>query len=211
MRALWTHCGPRFAALWLLQGTLCRLLKLRVMHICVHDRQIPTSALEPLPQGYELRVATEAELARGVPDDPTFPAWPQLQTSLAQGDWMIAAFYGGKIVSYGWCSARPAVIAPGLTIGFGRDILFGDRAYTVQQHRGRGLHAAIIGFSRREAVRRGKTVVAYVDANNYRSLISESRVGPMHAGVVVVSQRPGKLRYWASPLCRRVGLVLKQE
>jgi hypothetical protein len=209
IRALWTHCGPKYALLWLLQGTVLRWLKLRVMHICVHETQVLNAAVGQPLQGYEIRVATEDEMARGVPDDPTFPSWPALQESLAQGDWMIAAFYGGRIVSYGWCSARPAAIAADLTIGFGRDILYGDRAYTVHQHRGRGLHAAIIMYSRQEAMRRGKTVVAYIDANNYRSLISESRVAPMHSGVAAVSRRAGRLRYWASPLCRKVGLALR--
>jgi hypothetical protein len=60
------------------------------------------------------------------------------------------------------------------------------------------------------AAESGQIVVAYVDANNYRSLISESRVGPLKAGIAEIHQRRGRLRYWRSPLCRRVGLVLAQ-
>lgn len=206
-RNLWKRCGLKYALLWLAQGTVCRALSLRVLHICVQADE--SGAEEPLPPGYELRVATIDELARGAPDDPTFPDWPVLQEYLAGGDLMIAAFHDGQIVSYGWCSAGQAAIADDLTIGFGPRFLYGHRAYTTPRHRGKGLHAAIIRYSRRVATQRGQAVVAYVDANNYKSLTSESRVGPLHSGIVVISQRRGRLRYWASPLCRKVGLSLR--
>lgn len=207
-RNLWTRCGPRFAVLWLLQGTVCRLLRLRVVHIIVHESHGANDPQQLPPPGYELRIATPEELARGVPEDPTFPDAPTLQQYLAAGDLMIAAFHGGRIVSYGWCSTGPAAIAEDLTISFGPGFLYGHRAYTTLRHRGKGLHAAIITYSRRVAAERGQAIVAYVDANNYRSLISESRVGRLTAGVVVISLRPGRLRYWATALCREVGFSL---
>jgi hypothetical protein len=208
------HCGAKYALLWLLQGTLCRLLKVRLLHICLQEEGRSRKAGAPAfcpPPGYALRLATEAELMRGVPDDPTFPDWPSLQWDIARGDLMIAAFHGGQIVSYGWCSTRPAAIGGDLVLSLGPRFVYGHRAYTVHRHRGKGLHAAIILYSRSVAAEQGKIVVAYIDANNHKSLISESRVGRLRSGLVVVSQHGGKLRYWATPLCRRVGLTLKQE
>jgi hypothetical protein len=102
-------------------------------------------------------------------------------------------------------------MAEDLTISFGPRFLYGHRAYTTHRHRGKGLHAAITTYSRRVAAERGQAILAYVDANNYRSLISESRVGCPNAGVVVISLRPGRLRYWASPLCRKAGLVISKR
>jgi hypothetical protein len=209
VRNLWTRCGPKYALLWLAQGTVCRALSLRVLHICVHATD-ELGADDQLPPGYALRVATDAEMARGVPDDPTFPDWPVLQRYIDGGDVMIAAFHGGQIVSYGWCSARPAAIAEDLSIQFGPGFLYGHRAFTTRPHRGIGLHAAIIRYSRRVAVQRGQTMVAYVDANNHRSLVSESRVGKMKSGVAVILQRSKRLRYWASPLARRAGFSLRR-
>ena len=176
-----------------------------------HGAHSADAAPLQLPEGYIVRSPTDDELARGVPNDPTFPDWTTLQQDLARGDLMIAAFHGGEIVSYGWCSTRPAAIGGNLELGLGSRFLYGHRAYTVHGHRGKGLHAAIIVHSRRIAAERGKAMVAYVDANNHRSLISESRVGRLHSGVVVISHWGGKLRYWATPLCRKVGLVLKQQ
>lgn len=209
-RNLWKWCGPKYAVLWFLQGTLCRWLSLRVVHIIVHAGQDSRDPEQVLPPGYALRHATPEELARGVPGDPTFPDWPTLQQYLAGGDLMIAAFYGGQIVSYGWCSTGPAAIAADQHISFGPNYLYGHRAYTTRPHRGKGLHAAIIAHSRHVAGERGQSIVAYVDANNYRSLISESRLGRFRSGVVVISQRPGRLRYWASPLSRKVGFSLQR-
>jgi GNAT superfamily N-acetyltransferase len=206
LRNLRRRCGLKFAVLWLLQGTVCRVLKLRIMHIIIQDAK-GRGAAEPLPPaGYELRVATAEELARGVPDDPTFPDRVTLQQYIDGGDLMIAAFHRGQIVSYGWCSSGPANIGAGLTLSFGPRYLYGHRAYTTQRHRGKGLHAAIIGYSRQVAKERGQIMVAYVDANNYRSLESESRVGKIWSGVVVIGLWPGRLRYWASALCLQTGL-----
>jgi hypothetical protein len=211
MRALWTHCGFRFALLWLAQGTLCRPLSLRLLHIiCSRDARDIPDVEQAVPAGYEVRVATPEELARGVPEDPTFPDQPTLQQYLAAGDLMIAAFHGGQIVSYGWCSSGPAAIGGDMTISFGPRFLYGHRAFTTGRHRGKGLHAAIIVYSRHIAAARGQSIVAYIDANNYRSLISESRVGRLVSGLVVISQRPGRLRYWASALCRNVGFSLRR-
>jgi hypothetical protein len=209
-RNLWRRCGPRYAVLWVLQGTVCRLLSLRLLHVFLHEPRSPREGEQQAPAGYEVRVATREELARGVPGDPTFPDWPSLQQSLAGGDLMLAAFHGGQIVSYGWCSSASAAIANDLVISFDPAFLYGHRAYTTHRHRGKGLHASIILYSRRVATERNKTMVAYVDANNYSSLISESRVGPLRSGIAVISLRPGRLRYWASPLCRRLGLVLRR-
>ena len=210
MRDLWTRCGPRYALLWLLQGTLARSLSLRVLHICIHESGDPTAKEQVAPPGYEVRLATPEELARGVPGDPTFPDGATLERYLAAGDLMIAAFHGGSIVSYGWCSSAPAAIGGDLTIRFGPEYLYGHRAFTAHLHRGKGLHAAIISYSLRVAAERGQSMVAYVDANNYRSLVSESRTGPMRSGVVVISLRPGRFKYWASALSRKVGLVVSK-
>ncbi len=210
LRNLHRRCGLKFAVLWLLQGTVCRVLRLRIVHIIMHDAQRRRMA-EPLPPpGYDLSLATREELARGVPDDPTFPDGATLQRYIDAGDLMIAAFHRGQIVSYGWCSSGPADIGGGLTLSFGPRYLYGHRAYTSQRHRGKGLHAAIIGYSRRVAQERGQFMVAYVDANNYRSLVSESRMGEIHSGVVVIGLWPGKLRYWASTLSRKAGLSLRR-
>jgi len=210
MRNLRKRCGLKYAVLWLLQGTVCRPLGLRVMHIIPQDAQNAREPQIPLPQGYQVRLATPEELARGVPDDPTFPDWPTLQQYLAAGDLMIAAFHNGQIASYGWCSSAPAHIGGGLTLSFGPGFLYGHRAYTAHRHRGKGLHAAIIQYSRRVAAEQGRTMVAYVDANNYRSLVSESRVGNLRAGVAVIRLGRGKLRYWASGLSRKVGFLLRR-
>lgn len=210
-RNLWTRCGPKYAVFWFLQGTLCRLLRLRVVHIIVHEVPAAQDLQQALPPGYDLRVAAPEELSRGVPGDPTFPDWPTLRQYLAAGDLMIAVFFDGQIVSYGWCSSAPAAIGEGMTIRFNPRYLYGHRAYTTRRHRGLGLHAAIIAFSRRVAAERGQSMVAYVDANNYRSLVSESRVGVPRSGLVVISQRPGKLRYWASRLSRKTGISLQRE
>jgi hypothetical protein len=53
-------------------------------------------------------------------------------------------------------------------------------------------------------------MVAYIDASNDRSLISEARAGDLNTGVVV-AWTGKKLRYWASPLCRRVGFSLERK
>ncbi|HXC60569.1 MAG TPA: GNAT family N-acetyltransferase [Steroidobacteraceae bacterium] len=210
MRNLWMRCGPRYALLWLLQGTLCRALSLRVLHICIHEAGPAVGGEQCLPSGYELRLATPEELARGVPDDPSYPDPATLRRYLAAGDLMIAVFHGGRIVSYGWCSSGPAAIGGGLTLRFSPRFLYGHRAYTSHRHRGKGLHAAIIAYSRHVAAQRGQSIVAYVDANNHRSLISESRIGPIRSGLVVVSLRSERLRYWASGLCRQAGLVVSK-
>jgi hypothetical protein len=73
------------------------------------------------------------------------------------------------------------------------------------------LHAAIIAYSRHVAAERGQVIVAYVDANNHRSLESESRAGRIRSGVVVISLWPGRLRYWASAVSRGVGLCLSRD
>lgn len=210
LRNLRRWCGLKFAVLWLLQGTVCRVLRLRIMHIIVQDGQGP-GVLEPIvPPGYELRLATPEELARGVPDDPTFPDQATLQQYVAAGDLMIAAFHHGQIVSYGWCSSGPANIGGGLMLSFGPGYLYGHRAYTTRRHRGKGLHAAIIAYSRRVAAERGQVIVAYVDANNHRSLESESRAGRIRSGVVVIGLWAGRLRYWGSKVSRSVDLRLSR-
>jgi GNAT superfamily N-acetyltransferase len=211
LRNLHRRCGLKFAVLWLLQGTVCRVLKLRIVHIIVQDERDP-GVLQPIaPPGYQLRLATPGELFLGVPDDPSFPDRTTLQKYVAAGDLMIAAFHDGQIVSYGWCSSGPADIGGGLTLRFGPKFLYGHRAYTTKRHRGKGLHAAIIDYSRRVAEERGQVIVAYVDANNYRSLVSESRAGKIRSGVMVIGLWAGRLRYWASEYCRKVALTLERS
>jgi GNAT superfamily N-acetyltransferase len=211
LRNLHQRCGLRFAVLWLLQGTVCRVLKLRIVHIIVQDGHSAGVPEPTAPPGYQLRLATPEELARGVPDDPTFPDRATLQQYVAAGDLMIAAFHNGQIVSYGWCSSAPADIGGGLTLRFGPGYLYGHRAYTTKRHRGKGLHAAIIAYSRHVAAERGQVIVAYVDANNHRSLESESRAGRIRSGVVVIGLWHGGLWYWASELSRGVGVVLTRS
>lgn len=211
MRRLYRHCGTGYVVLWLVQGLVGRVLPLRILLVRVHDMDGLRRGFEAPPSGYELRIIPPREVVSDAFDDTAIRTGTFLREALERGDELVAAYENEKIVSYGWCSTGPTPFSEDLTISFSPEYVYGYRAHTTARHRGKGLHTAVIRYAGESvAAARGKGMVAFVDASNDRSLISEARVGHMDRTGMAIVWAGRKLRYWASPLCRRVGFSLKR-
>jgi len=209
-RRLWRYCGAGYAFLWLLQRLLGRVLPLRILLIRVHDIKQLGDLPPQAPAGYRLAVPTPAEVDKDAFDDTAIRTGTFLRAAFERGDQLVAAYDEDRIVSYGWCAGQATPIFADLQIRFDPQYVYGYRAHTSKQHRGKGLHAAVIRHAGTTvAGAKGKGMVAFVDASNDRSLISEARAGDLNTGVVI-AWTGKRLRYWASPLCRRVGLLLER-
>jgi hypothetical protein len=212
LRRLWVHCGPGYAILWGIAQICSRLLpRLRFLLIRVHEASYLATSPPPETPNYELRIATDTEVMRALQDDTNVMSPEFVQQALLRGDTCVAAFAGDRVVSYGWCSAGPTPISDNVFLKVGSDYIYGHKANTSRRHRGKGLHTAVIRHAGRElAASRGKGMVAYIDATNDRSLVSEARVGQLQTGLVLIWLGRWKMRVWYSRICRKVGLVLHQ-
>jgi len=164
-----------------------------------------------MPPGYEVAVPNPDEVDKDSFEDTAIRTGRFLRAAFERGDKLVAAYDQDRIVSYGWCAGQATPITDDLLIRFSPDYVYGYRAHTSKRHRGRGLHSAVIRHAGAAvAGASGKGMVAYVDASNDRSLISEARAGDLRMGVVV-AWTGKKLKYWASPIAREVGFSLEKR
>jgi ribosomal protein S18 acetylase RimI-like enzyme len=184
---------------------------MRILLIRVHDIEKLIARSGETPQGYQVEVTEADRVHASSFEDTAIRTGTFLRAALKRGDKLVAAYEDERIVSYGWCAEGPTPISRDLEISFDPSYIYGYRAHTSKRHRGRGLHTAVIRHAAATVAGAvGKGMVAYVDAGNDRSLISEARAGDLQTGVVIVWVGK-KLRYWASPLCRRVGFSLTRR
>jgi hypothetical protein len=205
---LFSRCGLTISLLWLAELVLSRILPLRLFVICVRDLDSLVHA--PLPDGgeYQLRVAVRSELMTASGDPANGLSADFVDTALFRGDICVGVFDANRLVSYCWhTSARVHAFAD-LDIEVGKDYIYGYKAATLPQYRGKGLNTITVLYAAKMlALPTGKGVVAYIDAGNDRSLISASRAGRFDWGLAMLWMRTGRRsRIWMTPLCRKLGV-----
>jgi hypothetical protein len=185
-----------------------RLVVLRVLR-CVHIRT-PDPAFEASTGGkyrYEfLDRDTLTEYARhGSGDLPK----EFVTDAVGKGDDCLGVWDGDTLASYGWYAHAPTRTSDGLIVHFDRRYVYMYNGFTHPAHRGHRLHAIGMTMALKEYRDRGFLgLVSIVDANNFSSLTSVSRMGYQPFGTIFAIRIFGRWLIHRTKGCAAYGFGL---
>ncbi|MGD9649081.1 MAG: hypothetical protein AB7U73_25445, partial [Pirellulales bacterium] len=130
------------------QVVLAKVFKVMAM------RSVRLELLE-LPPGFRSEFLSEQQLRDYSQDPQCDLSGDFVESALAHGDRCYAVLHGANLVTYSWYSTRPTIASDGLTIHFGPDYVYGFKAYTHPDYRGRHLHSIEVNRAVQEYLARG--------------------------------------------------------
>jgi len=134
--------------------------------------------------------------------------------ALAKGDECYGIISGDDLVSYGWYSSRPTRIdPPELLLEFDKEYTYMYKGYTCPDFRGHRLHGIGMTLALEHYKSKGlKGIVSYIEADNFASLKSASRMGYRVFGSVYILSAFGTLLCHTTPGCKKYNFrVIRQE
>ncbi|MCC7416184.1 MAG: hypothetical protein IT176_03510 [Acidobacteria bacterium] len=173
--------------------------------LAVTPERVPRTA--PIDRAYTPTALDLSEAMRHAMDPAADLPSSFVEEACARGDRCFAVLHGGSLASYAWCSALPTPLDESLVVSVPPAWMYTYKAFTLPAHRGARLHGMLTALIVDDAARRSyRGLMACVDADNFRSLRSFTRVGAVHAGVIGAIRWFGAVRVLLSPGCRARGL-----
>lgn len=172
----------------------------------VHSRPLSYDPPPSPPEGFEVRVATEAELLAAVDNPELGLSEAFVRSAFERGDMCVATFQGDRIVAQLWRSFTCAPHNDGLWVRFRKPHRYGYKAYTAPEFRGRHLQDPMSSYLDRYSIDRGYThTIGFVETHNYPSLASDKRRGHRCLGYVGYVKLFGRVFPFSSRGARAVG------
>jgi hypothetical protein len=203
-RALAGRHGIGNAAFHAALSALNKCLEVRILRaMCV---ETPAAGFE-CPPGYTVRVLTREQLRTFAQDPACDLSLEFVDGALAKGDQCFAVLHGNALAAYGWYAVGPTAIGmQDLHVRFSDDYVYMYKGFTHEAHRGRRLHAIAMTAALRQYLANGyKGLVSYVEATNFDSLRSCSRMGYFVFGTVWIARIGGRYRAKSSSGCAQYG------
>jgi hypothetical protein len=193
-------CAMSRARPWLM---LCQV-ELRSLH--------PDPELPELPEGFEIRVATTAELIEAATDPVNDLNADWVRKAHQRGDICMAAFDGDQIACYVWRAFSPAPFEKGLWVHFSPEYPYSYKAYTRPDYRRRRLqHYASLSMERWMLERGYTHIISYIETHNYPSLTSSKKRGNRRVGLAGYLRLFGRTLPFRSPGARRHGFAFRSS
>ncbi len=208
--------GWRHTLLWSC-ASLGRRFSAHIFVVTTHPidgAQAKTSA-ELTDHGLEPRLLTSEEVLRffnrDTGDDYVYSSGFAAE-ALARGDRCFGVLENGRLLSYCWYARESAPVFDDVDAVVDAPFLYAYNAYTHPAHRGRGLHQIGVNASARFFAREGvRAITAYIEANNLPPLIAARKMGEEAVGWVALYRARGKVRWVATPGCRRGGFRIRRR
>lgn len=140
----------------------------------VYERDL--GSLPPIRavEGYVIRPATAADIPQMIADLPRDQPPHVLQRLWDEGHFCMVACLGDRVVAYDWLAFDP-VQEEEYRVTPDDDEVLCLNAYTVPEHRGKGVHPALLVAMLHEAANRGRkralTVVSLMNERSWRAHI----------------------------------------
>jgi GNAT superfamily N-acetyltransferase len=158
--------------------------------------------------GLEVR-ALQAEAVLPLCPEDDLNLRPEMATAaFARGDVCVAAFVGGSLAGYCWLSSVSLPHLDGVWVEFAPEVAWVYKSFVRPPYRGRGIAAALYGFTDREAHHRGRTLsVICVETHNTPSVAAALRAGYRGVGSAGYLHRGRLLVDWYSSWARSRGIA----
>lgn len=150
----------------------------------VYERDLATLPPVRAVDGYLIRPATAADISRMIADLPRDQPRHVLQRLWDEGHFCMVACAGDQVVAYDWL-AFDAVQEEEYRVTPGNEEVLCLNAYTAPEHRGKGVHPALLVAMLHEAANRGrKRALTVVSLMNERSWRAHIRTGWRKASTI---------------------------
>ena len=124
--------------------------------------------------------------------------------ALSRGDRCFGLFEDKRLLWYCWYARESAPAHDDVDVVADFPFLYAYNAHTDAAHRGRGLHRIGVMASARFFAREGyRAITAYMEAHNLAPLIAARTMGEPFVGLSVSTAAGGRVRWFATPGCRR--------
>jgi GNAT superfamily N-acetyltransferase len=138
----------------------------------VYQRDLRSLPPIPVVEGYVVRPATAADIPGMIADLQRDQPPHVLQRLWDEGHFCMVACAGDRVVAYDWLAFDP-VQEEEYRVTPGADEVLCLNAYTAPDHRGKGVHPALLVAMLHEAARRGRkhalTVVSIMNERSWRA------------------------------------------
>ena len=173
-----------------------------------YARAVEAEQADLAPDWLEVRaLQKEAVLAHCLEDELNL-RHELVTAAYARGDVCVVAFVAGSLAGYCWLSSAPLPHLDDVWVGFAPEVAWVYKSFVRPPHRGRGIAAALYGFTGREARERGRTLsVICVETHNTPSIAAALRAGYCCVGNAGYLRRGGLLVDWYSSWARSRGIA----
>jgi len=195
----------------LLARAIARLQQWLGIHIFrVNLRVLPRRLVEPAPpEGISVRPLRLEDLLQASAD-PELGLEPDfIRTALANGDLVVGAFEGDRMVGFLWRSAIAAPLCEDLWVRIGPRRHYAYKSFVRPSHRGMGIHIALARLADKHSVEKGCTgEIGFVNIANVASLGAAKSLGRRRIGYAGYVMLFGHSVSFRTPAVRDLGVVI---
>jgi GNAT superfamily N-acetyltransferase len=176
----------------------------------VNLRVLPRHLVELVPpEGIRLCPLRLEDLLQASAD-PELGLEPDfIRTALANGDLVVGAFEGDRVVGFLWRSIIAVPFYEDLWIRTGPGHHFAYKSFVRPSHRGMGIHIALARLADKHSVEKGCTgEVGYVNIANVASLGAAKSLGRRRIGYAGYLMLFGRSVSFRTPAVRDLGVVI---
>jgi hypothetical protein len=195
----------------LLARAIARLQQWLGIHIFrVNLRVLPRHFVEPAPpEGIRLCPLRLEDLLQASAD-PELGLEPDfIRTALANGDLVVGALEGDRLIGYLWRSAIAAPFVEDLWIRIGPRHHYAYKSFVRPSHRGMRIHIALSRLADKNSIERGCTgEIGTINIANVASLGAAKSLGRHRIGYAGCVMLFGHSVSFRTPAVRELGLVI---
>jgi hypothetical protein len=176
----------------------------------VNFRPTPKDPLKPEPpNGIRLCLLRSEELLEAAADpeldlDPDF-----IRAAVAQGDVVVGAFEGARLVAYSWSTFVAAPFYEDLWVGVEQPYRYIYKSLTRPSHRARRIYIAIMRFADAYFLDRDCAgEIGFTNIANLASLGSQKSLGRRKVGYTGYMKLFGQCFSFRTPAVKRLGIVI---
>lgn len=167
-----------------------------------------TSSKAREPEGLGMRLLSERDALALCAHPDLDLREDAVRAAYARGDVCVGAFAGEDPAGYCWLAFEPLQHLDGVSVAFGRSVVWTYKSLVRPSQRGKGVAAALYRFGDAACLERGrKTSVICVESHNTASVRAAERAGYASAGFGAYIVRPAAVLYWASARVRALGIA----
>lgn len=177
------HWGWPLALLVRLTARLEKALGLWIYRVNVRVLGEGPARPDRLPQGMTVRVLSEPELLEASADEGLDLTPAFIREAMARGDLCCGAYEGERLVGYTWRAPAVAPFRDGLWIRVRDPLHYVYKSFTLESHRGRGIHLALTRLADGYMLEKGRPAeVGFIDISNMPSLRAARSLGRHKVG-----------------------------